>query len=135
MAYDRKQLEEDILENLNKYSDRGIKAVFGEKNTVITIEDTGMKAYLSNTDKASLWDEEIADRMISNMDKIHKEIKRFYEYNVGRGANMKCVQSDSENISLKINIDGDRELSYDLFEENLTVLNERQKNGNNAGRT
>ena len=129
MAYDRKQLEEDILENLNKYSDRGIKAVFGEKNTVITIEDTGMKAYLSNTDKASLWDEEIADRMISNMDKIHKEIKRFYEYNVGRGANMKCVQSDSENISLKINIDGDRELSYDLFEENLTVLNERQKMG------
>lgn len=129
MAYDRKQLEEDILENLNKYSDRGIKAVFGEKNTVITIEDTGMTAYLSNTDKASLWDEEIADRMISNMDKIHKEIERFYEYNVGRGANMKCVPSDSENISLKINIDGNRELSYDLFEENLTVLNERQKMG------
>lgn len=129
MAYDRKQLEEDILENLNKYSDRGIKAVFGEKNTVITIEDTGMTAYLSNTDKASLWDEEIANRMISNMDKIHKEIERFYEYNVGRGANMKCVPSDSENISLKINIDGDRELSYDLFEENLTVLNERQKMG------
>lgn len=129
MAYDRKQLEEDILENLNKYSDRGIKAVFNEKNTIITIEDTGMTAYLSNTDKASLWDEEIADRMISNMDKIHKEIERFYEYNVGRGANMKCVPSDSENISLKINIDGDRELSYDLFEENLTVLNERQKMG------
>ena len=129
MAYDRKQLEEDILENLNKYSDRGIKAVFGEKNTVITIEDTGMTAYLSNTDKASLWDEEIADRMISNMDKIHKEIERFYEYNVGRGANMKCVPSDSENMSLKINIDGNRELSYDLFEENLTVLNERQKMG------
>ena len=129
MAYDRKQLEEDILENLNKYSDRGIKAVFGEKNTVITIEDTGMTAYLSNTDKASLWDEEIADRMISNMDKIHKEIERFYEYNVGRGANMKCVPSDSENMSLKINIDGERELSYDLFEENLTVLNERQKMG------
>ena len=129
MAYDRKQLEEDILENLNKYSDRGIKAVFSEKNTVITIEDTGMTAYLSNTDKASLWDEEIADRMISNMDKIHKEIERFYEYNVGRGANMKCVPSDSENISLKINIDGNRELSYDLFEENLTVLNERQKMG------
>ena len=129
MAYDRKQLEEDILENLNKYSDRGIKAVFGEKNTVITIEDTGMAAYLSNTDKASLWDEEITDRMISNMDKIHKEIERFYEYNVGRGANMKCVPSDSENMSLKINIDGERELSYDLFEENLTVLNERQKMG------
>lgn len=129
MAYDRKQLEEDILENLNKYSDRGIKAVFSEKNTIITIEDTGMAAYLSNTDKASLWDEEIADRMISNMDKIHKEIERFYEYNVGRGANMKCVPSDSENMSLKINIDGDRELSYDLFEENLTVLNERQKMG------
>lgn len=129
MAYDRKQLEEDILENLNKYSDRGIKAVFGEKNTVITIEDTGMTAYLSNTDKASLWDEEITDRMISNMDKIHKEIERFYEYNVGRGANMKCVPSDSENMSLKINIDGERELSYDLFEENLTVLNERQKMG------
>jgi hypothetical protein len=129
MAYDRKQLEEDILENLNKYSDRGIKAVFGEKNTVITIEDTGMTAYLSNTDKASLWDEEITDRMISNMDKIHKEIERFYEYNVGRGANMKCVPLDSENMSLKINIDGERELSYDLFEENLTVLNERQKMG------
>lgn len=129
MAYDRKQLEEDILENLNKYSDRGIKAIFGEKNTVITIEDTGMTAYLSNTDKASLWDEEITDRMISNMDKIHKEIERFYEYNVGRGANMKCVPSDSENMSLKINIDGERELSYDLFEENLTVLNERQKMG------
>lgn len=129
MAYDKKQLEEDILENLNKYSDRGIKAVFGEKNTVITIEDTGMTAYLSNTDKASLWDEEITDRMISNMDKIHKEIERFYEYNVGRGANMKCLPSDSENMSLKINIDGNRELSYDLFEENLTVLNERQKMG------
>ena len=129
MAYDRKQLEEDILENLNKYSDRGIKAIFGEKNTVITIEDTGMTAYLSNTDKASLWDEEITDRMISNMDKIHKEIERFYEYNVGRGANMKCVPSDSENMSLKININGERELSYDLFEENLTVLNERQKMG------
>ena len=129
MAYNRKQLEEDILENLNKYSDRGIKAVFNEKNTIITIEDTGMTAYLSNTDKASLWDEEIADRMISNMDKIHKEIERFYEYNVGRGANMKCVPSDSENMSLKINIDGERELSYDLFEENLTVLNERQKMG------
>lgn len=129
MAYDRKQLEEDILENLNKYSDRGIKAVFNEKNTIITIEDTGMTAYLSNTDKASLWDEEITDRMISNMDKIHKEIERFYEYNVGRGANMKCLPSDSENMSLKINIDGNRELSYDLFEENLTVLNERQKMG------
>lgn len=129
MAYDRKQLEEDILENLNKYSDRGIKAVFNEKNTIITLEDTGMTAYLSNTDKASLWDEEITDRMISNMDKIHKEIERFYEYNVGRGANMKCLPSDSENMSLKINIDGDRELSYDLFEENLTVLNERQKMG------
>ena len=129
MAYDRKQLEEDILENLNKYSDRGIKAVFNEKNTIITLEDTGMTAYLSNTDKASLWDEEITDRMISNMDKIHKEIDRFYEYNVGRGANMKCLPSDSENMSLKINIDGNRELSYDLFEENLTVLNERQKMG------
>lgn len=126
MAYDKKTLEEDIIANLSKY-DNEITVTFEEKNTIIELQNTGMTAYLSDTDKASLWNEEICDRMVSNMYKINNEIEKFYSLNVGREPVIKYLPENSENMSLKISLDGKREFSYDLLSENIEVLNERQK--------
>ena len=128
MAYDKKMLEEDIIANLSKY-DNEITVTFEEKNTIIELQNTGMTAYLSDTDKASLWNEEICDRMVSNMYKINNEIEKFYSLNVGREPVIKYLPENSENMSLKISLDGKREFSYDLLSENIEVLNERQKMG------
>ena len=100
-----------------------------KKNTIIELQNTGMTAYLSDTDKASLWNEEICDRMVSNMYKINNEIEKFYSLNVGREPVIKYLPENSENMSLKISLDGKREFSYDLLSENIEVLNERQKMG------
>lgn len=128
MAYDKKTLEDDILENLKKFDDN-INIIFNNDRTIITLDNIGMTAYLSNDDKNILWNEEYCDKLISHMYKVKSDINSFYKSNIQREPIIKCLPETSDNMSLKILLDNKRELSYDLFNDNFITLTDRQKMG------
>lgn len=128
MAYDKKTLEDDILENLKKFDDN-INIIFNNERTIITSDNIGMTAYLSNDDKNILWNEEYCDKLISHMYKVKSDINSFYKSNIQREPIIKCLPETSDNMSLKILLDNKRELSYDLFNDNFITLTDRQKMG------
>ena len=129
MAYTREQLKEDITENFKKHEH--IKVTFDDNLSKVIIADRKNKIYgvFSDEDSREMWNEELCDRVASNLDKVAVDIRNFYKHNVGETPNMHAASPEASNMSLKIVINDKKILNYDLFDENIEPLNERQKMG------
>lgn len=124
MNYTKEQLKEDIQAILK--SDE-FEVDVKTKSVVImnTLDNT--KAVIYGADRYALTDSDTLELVTSNFKRLTTELKDFYNEELGKNVYIESLNSNEENKSLKLKIDG-KIYSYDLFDENNTpALTDRRK--------